>query len=355
MGPDVAEGPRLPWREEMITVSLGAWMLVGGFIDGWAHLNVHRTDSALSPWHAVFYTGYLALAGWLVHLVRGRRGRDRQRPVRPTAPSGYRLALVGVAVFAAGAVLDGLWHGAFGVEADVPSLLSPSHLTLAAGMALMFSGPFRAAFRDPADERAPSFRAFLPVAGSLALMVGIVSFFFMELTLFRDPFANQSVAEWLARYQRQGMEPGFFALQRIQDTEVRGIAALLISALLLTVPVLLLRRRWRTPPGTVLFLFGSVATLMTGLDSFEHWPFLVAALAAGAAADWAVSRLGFRWAGAAVPALLTGSYLAAMAAWHGIGWVAELWTGSIALSAAAGWTVAFVMTATGPDPLTSAE
>ncbi|HEY3240388.1 MAG TPA: hypothetical protein VGL92_12530, partial [Acidimicrobiia bacterium] len=304
LGPDVAEGPRLPWREEMITVSLGAWMLVGGFIDGWAHLNVHRTDSALSPWHAVFYSGYLALAGWLVQLVRGRRA----------APSGYRLALVGVAVFAAGAVLDGLWHGAFGVEADVPSLLSPSHLTLAAGMALMFSGPFRAAFRDPADEWAPSFRAFLPVAGSLALMVGIVSFFFMELTLFRDPFANQSVAEWLARYQRHGMEPGFFALQRIQDTEVRGIAALLVSALLLTVPVLLLRRRWRTPPGTVLFLFGSVAVLMTGLDSFEHWPFLVAALAAGAAGDWAVSHLRFRWAGAAMPALLTASYLAAMAA-----------------------------------------
>ncbi|MGH9037287.1 MAG: hypothetical protein ACRD0O_16130 [Acidimicrobiia bacterium] len=345
LGPEVSEGSRLPWREEMITVTLGAWMLVGGFIDGWAHLNVARTDSALSPWHAVFYTGYLALAAWLVQLVRRRRA----------VPAGYRPALVGVAVFAAGAMFDGLWHGAFGVEADVPSLLSPSHLTLAAGMALMFSGPFRAAFRDPADERAPSFRAFLPVVGSLTLMVGIVSFFFMELTLFRDPFANRSVAEWLARYQRHGMEPGFFALQRIQDTEVRGVAALLVSALLLTVPVLLLRHRWRTPPGTVTFLFGAVAVLMTGLDSFEHWPFLVAALAAGGAGDWAVSRLGFRLAGAAVPALVTGSYMAAMAAWHGVGWVAELWTGSVVLAAAAGWTIAWLMTATAPGPLSPRE
>lgn len=342
LGPDVAESSRLPWREEMVTVTLGAWMLVGGFIDGWAHLNVARTDSALSPWHAAFYTGYLALAAWLLHLVRRHGG----------APAGYRLALVGVAVFAAGAMFDGLWHGAFGVEADVPSLLSPSHLTLAAGMVLMFCGPFRAAFRDPDDERAPSFRTFLPVAGSLTLMVGIVSFFFMELTLFRDPFANQSVAEWLTRYQRHGMEPGFFALQRIQDTEVRGVAALLVSALLLTVPVLLLRHRWRTPPGTVTFLFGAVAALMTGLDSFEHWPFLVAALVAGVAGDWAVSHLGFRLAGAAVPALLTGSHVAAMAAWHGVGWVAELWTGSIVLSAAAGWAVAYLMTLPAPDPVT---
>ncbi len=328
-----------------MTVGLGAWMLVGGFIDGWAHLNVSRTDSALSPWHAVFYTGYLALAAWLVRLVRGHR----------PPPPGYRLALVGVVVFGAGAVFDGLWHGVFGVEADVPSLLSPSHLTLAAGMVLMFSGPFRAAWRDPADDRAPGFSAFLPVAGSLTLVVGIVSFFFMELTLFRDPFANQSVAEWLARYQDHGMEPGFFALQRIQDTEVRGVAALLISALLLTVPVLLLRSRWRTPPGTVTFLFGSVAVLMTGLDSFEHWPFLVAAVAAGAAGDWAISRLGFRLAGAAVPALLTAGYVAALAVWHGVGWVAELWTGSIVLSAAAGWTLAWLMTASGPNPLNGGE
>ncbi|MGH8974441.1 MAG: hypothetical protein ACRD0C_14725 [Acidimicrobiia bacterium] len=335
--PDTSEAPRLAWRDEMVTVGLGAWMLVGGFIDGWAHLNVARTDSALSPWHAVFYTGYVALAVWLVRLVRRPGG----------VPAGYRPAVAGVAVFALGAVFDGLWHGAFGVEADVPSLLSPSHLALAAGMVLMFSGPFRAAAGDPGGDPAPSFRTFLPVAGSLTLMVGIVSFFFMELTLFRDPFANQSVAEWLARYRHHGLEPGFFALQRIQDTEVRGVAALLISALLLTAPVLLLRCRWRPPPGTVTFLFGSVAVLMTGLDSFEHWPFLAAALVAGAAGDWVVSRLGFRAVGAAVPAFLTGSYAAALAAWHGIGWVAELWTGSIALAAAGGWALAFLMTAAG--------
>src|SRR6266702_774121 len=38
-----------------------------------------------------------------------------------------------------------LWHIAFGVEADVESLISPSHLVLAVGSTLMLTGPLRAA------------------------------------------------------------------------------------------------------------------------------------------------------------------------------------------------------------------
>jgi hypothetical protein len=170
----------------------------------------------------------------------------------------------------------------------------------------------------------------------------------MHLTLFRDPFVNRSVEEWLAEYQRHGMAPGFFALQRIQDTEVRGLAALLLNGLMLTAPVLLCLRRWRVPRGSVTFLFGAVGALMTGLDSFEHWPFVLSALIAGLAADWAVARLSFRWVAAVLPALLTGTYVAAMALFRDIGWVVEMWSGVVAFSYAGGFALGLLMA---PPPI----
>jgi hypothetical protein len=46
-------------------VLLSGWFVGGLFLDGWAHHYIPELESFFSPWHAVFYMGFLAVAGFL--------------------------------------------------------------------------------------------------------------------------------------------------------------------------------------------------------------------------------------------------------------------------------------------------
>ena len=37
------------------------WLIVGIFVDGWAHNN-DKPETFFTPWHALFYSGFLATA-----------------------------------------------------------------------------------------------------------------------------------------------------------------------------------------------------------------------------------------------------------------------------------------------------
>ena len=86
-------------REELITVGLSAWLIVGLFVDGWAHNN-DKPESFFTPWHGLFYSGFTATALWLLSRYR-RHG---------SIPVGYGLGFLGLALFAAGGVADMVWH-----------------------------------------------------------------------------------------------------------------------------------------------------------------------------------------------------------------------------------------------------
>ena len=49
-------------RFDWIMVIVSVWWLGGLFIDGWAHSNIPQLETFFTPWHAVFYSGYLAVA-----------------------------------------------------------------------------------------------------------------------------------------------------------------------------------------------------------------------------------------------------------------------------------------------------
>jgi hypothetical protein len=49
---------------EMSFTLLSAWLVGGLFLDGWAHFHVAALETFFTPWHAVFYSGFLALAGF---------------------------------------------------------------------------------------------------------------------------------------------------------------------------------------------------------------------------------------------------------------------------------------------------
>ena len=82
--------PRTSWRDDMVTATLCGWVVAGMTLDAWAHQNLDRLETFFTPWHAVLYSGFAALLGWIVARVLAtglRRGGG--------VPVGYGLGLAG--------------------------------------------------------------------------------------------------------------------------------------------------------------------------------------------------------------------------------------------------------------------
>jgi hypothetical protein len=342
-----APRPRLRPHQELVTVLLATWLIVGLFVDGWAHDNVPELETFFTPWHAVFYSGFAATAGWMAWLV----GRNRCLGRRGLAavPVGYGLGLAGVGIFAVGGAGDATWHAVFGIEADLAALLSPTHLLLFTGILLILTSPLRAAWT--ADEpTAPGFRAFLPVTLALTLTMALVGFFFQYLSPFLQPTAIP-YARFAAFWAEHGLVDPAVQPGLAQELEIRGIASLLLTSLLFVAPVLLVLRRWQPPFGLVTFLFGAVAALLGTQHNLELWPAVVAAVAAGLAGDlliWAwrpsPARLGaYRAVAALLPAALLGSYFVAVAVAFTLAWPPELWAGTIFYGTLIGLALSLLM------------
>src|SRR5205823_2058256 len=122
-----------------------------------------------TPWHALFYSGYLVNALVLIGtmILHRLRGLSWGRAL----PRGYELSMLGVAIFAVGGVGDLIWHSLFGFEVDTEALLSPSHLLLATGIALMITGPLRAAWRRVQVKSSGGFVSNLPMLLSASLFL----------------------------------------------------------------------------------------------------------------------------------------------------------------------------------------
>lgn len=127
-------GLHLDW----IVTLLSAWMIDGIHLDAWVH-HQFEVETFFTPWHGVLYSGYLALAAVLVGMFAFNLWQGRTW--RRSLPTGYGLSFLGVAIFMAGGVGDMLWHIVFGIEVNIEALLSPTHLMLALGGALIVSGP----------------------------------------------------------------------------------------------------------------------------------------------------------------------------------------------------------------------
>jgi len=81
----------------------------GLYLDAWAHLHRPELEKLLTPWHAVFYSGFFAVATATVAPLLLRR-RAPGTAWSAALPAGYDLSLIGVFVFFLGGVLDMLWH-----------------------------------------------------------------------------------------------------------------------------------------------------------------------------------------------------------------------------------------------------
>src|SRR5215472_7800726 len=105
-------------RFDWIMVAVSVWWLGGLFIDGWAHSNIPQLETFFTPWHAVFYSGYLAVAFTLLVqiLLNLRRSAINASASTPSLltlvreslpgnrwlqaiPDGYELSVLGLVIF----------------------------------------------------------------------------------------------------------------------------------------------------------------------------------------------------------------------------------------------------------------
>lgn len=303
--------------------------MVGISLDGWAHNHIPSLETFFTPWHAVLYSGYLAVAAFLVFvLVRNhRRGYTWQQAL----PEGYSLSLTGAGIFAVGGVLDLIWHVLFGIEKNVEALLSPTHLMLALGAVLMVSGPFRAAWRRLPGDAEESRSNLFPMLFSLAYMLAIFTFF----TQFANPIANS--------YADQ---------HTIEQLEDLGIASILLQTALFmgfTLPTL---RRWRLPLGafTLISVLNSIVASLMAKSSLVIAVALLATLT-GLLIDLLYMRLkpaverkaALHLFAFVVPVVINGMYFLGLAAIKGIAWSVHLWVGSIVMAGIVGLMLSYVL------------
>src|SRR5579863_5450040 len=142
----------------------GVWISGGFFLDAWAHGHV-PVESFFTPYHAVFYSGMLALA--IVLAAYALRSRSRGYPWIDLFPRPYRLALLGIPIFAVAGIGDMLWHRILGIEEGVDALLSPTHQVLGLGIFFLASGPIRSVLADRSGRST--------LARSLPLVFGLAT------------------------------------------------------------------------------------------------------------------------------------------------------------------------------------
>lgn len=326
-------------------MAFSAWLILGLFLDGWAHNN-GKPESFFTPWHGLFYSGFTATALWMWSRYQ-RHG---------AVPLGYGLGFVGVAAFAAGGVADMVWHLIFGVEVDLEALLSPSHLLLFVSGLLVVSSPLRAAWSDP-DGPSPSMSAFLPALLSTTIFTATVSFFLMEFSAFLTNAATGEPYRFIAGFVDPDIG-GWLA----EEVQLEGFAAILITTVVLMAPTLMLLRRWRLPPGSLTLLFGAVAALDSALVGFDRGETILAGVVAGFAADVLAKNLQpsrststvLRVVGFVVPVVLWLTYFGVLATFFSVGWSVELWSGITVMSGLAGLGLALLMTLP-PTPTRSSQ
>jgi hypothetical protein len=283
---------------------LGGLFVGGLYVDGWAHNHLDPIETFFTPWHALFYGSFLLLAiVFGAYAVAGLRVRPMGRSnvfdrLSRAIPRGYEWSAVGVALFLLGGVGDMVWHMLFGIEVSTEALLSPTHLALATGMALILLGPFRAAVARAGDAKGS---ALWPAVISLTLMYCGLTF----MTQFAPAMGQWGVGQHPPR----------------DLTEIRidrSVTVQLLDAAILSGVVLLALRQWgsRLPFGaiTAILVINSLLMETQQGGNEQLLGIVLAGLASDALVAWlqpsATRVTQLRWVAFAVPFLYFAAHYA---------------------------------------------
>ena len=310
-----------------------AWLIGGLFLDGWAHINLPQLETFFTPWHGVLYSGFLVTALSLMGAVW--RNRRQGLTWRAAVPIGYDMAVRGILLFALGGMSDLVWHTVFGIERSIDALLSPPHLLLAVGGAMLGSGPAQAAWRRiRPTAQGEGWAELWPMLLGTTVLHALITFF----TMYAHPFGTIWAASMDGRL-----------------TTIGVTGALVHAAVWVGLTLFILRRWPQLPFGSLTLLTAAPLVLLAVIRAHilltGPEPLIAVALLGGLAADTLAWRLqpSFERPGALrlfaflVPAVLYLFYYLAVA-WSGhLGWTLPFWTGSVVQVGLVGWLLSYLV------------
>jgi hypothetical protein len=321
------------------------WISSGFFLDAWAHGHV-PVESFFTPYHAVFYSGMLALT--LVFAGFAARNHARGLSWADALPRPYRVALIGVPVFLAGGIGDLIWHRMLGLEEGVDALLSPTHQIIGLGIFFLASGPIRSVLAD--RERATTLARQLPLAFGLATWLLLAHF---GTAYGFDPGAGRTNAPPpIAPFTPDYLTALGIGYYRVSV----GVLIVILQSALMSGFALWLVSRLRPRPGmlTLIYLIGNVPPAAAFTNGSNLLVITLAqSLVAGIVGDVLIERFDphpervtpFRWFSAIVPMTYIGVYLLAVVLTDGMWWDWNIALGAWIWSGITGFALGLVAVA----------
>jgi hypothetical protein len=360
--------PMTSWKDDTITMALAVWPITAMFFDGRNHNNQVGQESFWSIAHLVLYSGATVLGLWIAWIVVKHQiaaGIDVKRVMVDfkAIPVGYGVAIIGLTILAVAGPWDLIWHEIYGFEVGVDAIYSPSHLCLFFGALLATSTGIRSMWAKA--DIAPDLKTFAPVILSATLFIGVSGFITMYLSAFMtnvtptsDFVSDLKHFQDVRSDQTIGLNPGltgygddawpynFYSVSH-------GMAAMIVTGLVLLGPVLLMLRRWRVPTGAFTLIFLGFGLLVNVMTEYRDIVLIVPLILAGVAADLVQARLaapgerltlgGIRIAGPVIGAVLWFSYYGVLALDKGIGWSPTQWVGALIVGVMTAFGLAFLV------------
>jgi len=330
--------------DDLGTVAWSFVVLIGLYIDGWAHINTNRSETFFTSWHIILYGGLFGCIGWMLRIC-ARNSRAGHVGI-DMIPRAYGAGILGILIFSAAGLSDMIWHTVFGVEASIGALYSPPHLALLFGAFLIVTSPFRSAWCNPDWDLNPDSRAFDPIALSVVAALGMISFIEQHLWTLGSPFHSA------------------FRFARVHDVGraylvLVSLSSILLVSITLTSLVLIVCTRWNPPLGTFAFILGLNTGMMVGMKAEGAWEQVAVAVIGGGVADLLVRRLqpacgtrprAKRLIGAVFPLALWGTHFIAIGLVTSNPLQIEETVGITVTCSLAGLMLATMMTLPGPIP-----
>lgn len=320
-----APGGAKPTEWELL-VLLGISFAVGIGLAGdvWTRLldPFSAPAGVVGGWKVVQLAGMALVAVWLVVGVL-RRGAAWVGSVLPVVV-GSGLLLVALLV-------DHWWHGRFGPEVMLETLVSPPHLLSLTGVLLILATPIVVLWSLPA--RRLGLVSSLCVALPLVFGLQIVSLF----TGFASPLAGGMTLTY-------GYVEPVVGESMVEYDQIRGLASVAWSAALFSAALTIVLVRFRLVPGFVALTMVAVAGPTLAITGREILPLVVGFVVAGAVSEAVIALTGGPTLGRGA-AVLNGALMCA-ALWlvafrvldmdERLNWSTSLWSGSVVLATLVG-------------------